>query len=154
MMRELFATFLAILWFLSPAWADATYECGHLDLQGTRLRVEPSVTEPFSHFQRPTAGYRFVVKDSGAIEILDSMPNQQWKLRAGLKASPIDPVSGTALVTNDRPGLLSVYILETRGDEIAVLATTVERSTGAIGTSSVVETMTGVCKRLQARVRK
>jgi hypothetical protein len=147
-MEKYVGIFLATLCFLSPAWADAIYECQHLDLQGTRLRVAPSVKEPFSRFQRPTAGYRLAVKDSGAIEIWDSMPNQQWKLRAGLKVSPIDPVSGTAVVTNDRPGLLSVYILETRGDEIAVLATTVERSTGAVGTSSVMETMTGICKRL------
>jgi hypothetical protein len=66
--------FVASLCFLSPALADATYECPHLDLQGTRLRVAPSVKEPFSRYQRPTAGYRFAVKDSGAIEIWDSMP--------------------------------------------------------------------------------
>jgi hypothetical protein len=133
---------------LSPAWADATYECPHLDLQGTRLRVAPTVKEPFSRFERPTAGYRFTVKDSGAIEIWDAMPNQQWKLRPEVKVSPIDPTSGAAVVTNDRPGLFSVYILETRGAEIAVLATTIERSTGGVGTSSVIYTMTGVCKRV------
>lgn len=64
-----------------------------------------------------------------------------------MKISPIDPVSGTAIVSDDRgAGVFSFYILETRGPEIAVLGVTIERSTGEVGTYSAVMTQTGVCK--------
>jgi hypothetical protein len=119
-------TLLALSFILelsTSAWGDETYECPHLDLDGTRLRVAPSVREPFSHFHRPTAGYRFTIKGNGSIDVLHSMPGDQWKSTPYLKVSPIDPISGTATVSDDGgAGLFSFYILETRGPEIAVRA--------------------------------
>jgi hypothetical protein len=61
---------------------------------------------------------------------------------------PIDPASGTVLVTDSREGLFEVFILETRGDEIAVLGGTITRATGQLGHSSTVETITGICIRI------
>ncbi len=147
-MKYLFAV-LGLSIFISPARADSTFECAHLDLQGTRLRVNPSIKEPFSKFQRKTAGYRFIVKDSGAVEIWHSMPHEQWKSTPNLTVSPIDPISGTATIMDNRdPELFSYFFLETRGPEIAVMAVTVERSVGSVGTSSAVMTQTGVCKKI------
>ena len=151
-MRRALAVSAMLASLTSSAWADATYECSQLDLQGTRLRVNPSVQEPFSQFHRATAGYRFTVGEAGSIAIWDAMPGGKWKVRGSpsdnITQSQIDPASGTVLVTDSSEGQLSIYMLETRGAEIAVLGTTIQRLTGQIGTSSIVMTMKGLCKRL------
>ena len=60
----------------------------------------------------------------------------------------IDPIAKTVLGRNINDDLSVFYLLQTEGEQIAMLKTTIEHVTGPLGAANTITTSKGICRKI------
>ncbi len=136
--------------FAAPmcAQADVSYLCDQSRLSGTSLRNDRNSSEAFSDFQRLESPIKIVVDATRHVGLFFTVKNGAWKKDESIVFGEVDPVAKTVLGKDITDNLSIFYLIQTEGEQIAILKATIEHIAGRLGAVNTITSSKGICRKI------
>jgi hypothetical protein len=91
---------------------------------------------------------KIVVDATRHVGLFFTVKNGAWKKDESIVFGEVDPVAKTVLGKDITDNLSIFYLIQTEGEQIAILKATIEHIAGRLGAVNTITSSKGICRKI------